>query len=115
MSPLGSLQSDLIAHCHCLHLSQFHCVSRCLTQDRSAGDPLPSLPLSGPELDATHPPFPPSLPLPSVLPLLDSASRSRFLPEAPGACGGPQVLSPDSSLLLPSSSLVKGTRLGTWP
>ena len=69
MSPLGSLQSDLIAHCHCLHLSQFHCVSRCLTQDRSAGDPLPSLPLSGPELDATHTPFPP-VPSPALRPAL---------------------------------------------
>ena len=74
--------------------------------------PCPSL---GPNWMPHTPPSPLSLPLPSVLPLLDSASRSRFLPEAPGACGGPQVLSPDSSLLLPSSSLVKGTMMETWP
>ena len=115
MSPLGSLQSDLITYRHCLHLSQFHCVFRCLTQDRSAGGQLPSLPLAGPELDATHPLF---LPVPSpalVLPWLDSASRSQFLPKASGGYGGPQALSPDSSLLLPSSSLDKGTRLDNWP
>lgn len=61
------------------------------------------------------PSFSQSLPLPLVLPWLDSASRSQFLPKASGGCGGPQALSPDSSLLLPSSSLDKGTRLDNWP
>ena len=80
MSPLGSLQSDLIAHCHCLHLSQFHCVSRCLTRDRSAGNQLPSLPLSGPKLDATPPPLPPCpFPCPPSCPCWT-------LPQGAGSC-----------------------------
>lgn len=62
-----------------------------------------------------NPSFSQSPPLPLVLPWLDSAARSQFLPESSGGCGGHQALSPDCSLLLPSSYLDKGTRLETRP
>lgn len=93
VSPLGSLQSDLIPHRHGLHLSQFHCVFRCLTQDRSAGGQLPSLPLAGPESDATHPLF---LPVPS--PALGPALAGLCLKEPVPAQGFRGMWRPSSSV-----------------